>query len=142
MSFETDSYGIRKECLLCGAPTQSRPAPNGYFCHSCVTANDEETLVGAGPVGAVPDAGRETTVRCMWCDETHKLSEADSSGCADTVRVGVGLPVFDRLRGLIFVSCPSCTKATEYPTTEEGARRVAGVVGTDVMTYDIQEGWI
>jgi len=141
MTFGRDSGGFEKVCHACGSATQSHPAPNGYLCHTCVTGLDEAALFDALPVEPIPELGPETTVPCVWCGATHTIRDAHTPGGA-TIRGGVGFPVFDSLSGFVWVSCPTCTKSTEFLTTEEQAEALASTLEVPLMNYDRRQGWV
>lgn len=141
VSFGVDGYGVERECTVCGSGTQSHPAPNGYLCHTCLTERDESELLEDLPVAPIPNIDADSTVECRWCEAAHTLRDAHLPG-RDVLRAGVGLPTFDSLTGCLFVSCPSCAKATEYLTSEAAAEALASDLGIDLMEYNRRRGWV
>lgn len=141
MSFGSDTYGVEQVCVACGSPTKSHAVPNGYLCHSCLREHDEDTLFDSLPTDPLPKLSAETTVACHYCGTTHTIREVHIPG-TETVRVGRGFPVFDTLTSMLWVSCPSCAKATEYLTSAEGAETLADTLGIDIAEYSRREGWL
>jgi hypothetical protein len=140
MSYGTDRGGNEKRCGVCGDPTQSHVAPNGWVCHTCWSDLDEDELLDAveGPV--LETVGPDTTIECLHCETEYTLRES-LAGPGRGVRPGDGFPLSDTYAGFVIVACTTCTKVTECLTTSENARDLADLAGVSLMTYHRRKGW-
>lgn len=133
-SYNDDDAGIEKRCVVCDSPTQSHPAPNGYLCHTCLTEHDEDEIFEHLGGVADPELSAASVFPCGCCGSIHTLHEATAGG-GDFVRIIIGRVPFDSLTAEIVVSCPQCTKATEYLTSETAGENIAEETGTKVYDF-------
>lgn len=106
-----------ESCVVCGSSTRSHPVPAGVLCHTCLTEEDEADILDELPVPPVHDLDADTDLACSWCDHEHTPREVNVRG-RNFVTAAVEAVPFDQLDAVLVVSCPHCTQATEYLTTE------------------------
>lgn len=140
MSSETDRVGHEKVCYVCGNPTQSHPAPNGWICHKCKRGADESTLKHALEIPPIVDLALDSHVECWWCEETNTLETMMNSKGA--VLVGTGFHLLEDYTGLIIAPCPECLKSSDYITTPDSSERLARELGVPIHEYHPRHGWV
>lgn len=136
-----DVAGIEKRCVCCDTPTQSHSVPNGYLCHSCLTDREEDEIFDCLGTGAHPDLAPDTVMTCSRCGNEHTLREADA-GPGMFLRVIIGRVPFDSLSAEVVVSCPRCTKATEYLTAETAAETVVEATSAKQYRWSASRGLV
>lgn len=120
MSAATSTEEIPERCIVCESWTQSHPVPRGWLCHTCLLEHDPETIREALPVPPRPDLAVDDVVECFACGHEHTLRDAHTPGYNHVGAIADGTPI-DGFDAVVVVSCPRCTTATEYLTTEDAA---------------------